>query len=469
MIKKILFVMLSAFVLAACTLHRQEAEPLRQSAPLFPDYADVLLPVNISAPTFALNDSANALESVQAVFSSGSETIIVGSDDTDGICISEADWHKLVAASHVITVTIQGEKNGKWVEYDAFKMNISPDSIDNTLVYRLIEPGYEVWNEMGIYQRSVENYDEEAIITNRQTDKGCMNCHSFCNYNPEQLMFHLRLNHAGTYMKNGKARLRKLVTPKSLVYPSWHQSGRFIAFSQNDTKQMFHTTDRNRIEVFDFSSDVMVYDLEADTLITTPLLMSKTKFETFPSWSADGRTLYFCSADSVKIPDDYDQVHYSLCSIGFDAEKKQFADSVHVIYDARQTQKSVSFPRCSPDGRHLVFTLSDYGNFSIWHKEARLMMIPANVTTALEMVSILPDFRASYHSWSSNSRWMVMASRQDDGLYTRPYIVHIDADGKVSKPFLLPQSDAAYYLRTMKSYNIPEFTRGKVNVTLDGI
>ena len=440
MIKKLLFVMLSVFVLAACTLHRQEAEPLHQTAPLFPDYADVLLPVNISAPTFALNDSANALESVQAVFSSGSETIIVGS-----------------------------EKNGKWVEYDAFKMNISPDSIDNTLVYRLIEPGYEVWNEMGIYQRSVENYDEDAIITNRQTDKGCMNCHSFCNYNPEQLMFHLRLNHAGTYMKNGKAQLRKLVTPKSLVYPSWHQSGRFIAFSQNNTKQMFHTTDRNRIEVFDFSSDVVVYDLEADTLITTPLLMSKTKFETFPSWSADGKTLYFCSADSVKIPDDYDQVHYSLCSIGFDAEKKQFADSVQVIYDARQTQKSVSFPRCSPDGHHLVFTLSDYGNFSIWHQEARLMMIPANATNAAEMVSILPDFRASYHSWSSNSRWMVMASRQDDGLYTRPYIVHIDADGKVSKPFLLPQSDAAYYFRTMKSYNIPEFTHGKVYVTLDGI
>lgn len=469
MIKKLLFVMLSVFVLAACTLHRQEAEPLHQTAPLFPDYADVLLPVNISAPTFALNDSANSLESVQAVFSSGSETVIVGNDDTDGICISEADWHKLVAASHEIIVTIQGEKNGKWVEYDAFKMNISPDSIDNTLVYRLIEPGYEVWNEMGIYQRSVENYDEDAIITNRQTDKGCMNCHSFCNYNPEQLMFHLRLNHAGTYMKNGKAQLRKLVTPKSLVYPSWHQSGRFIAFSQNNTKQMFHTTDRNRIEVFDFSSDVVVYDLEADTLITTPLLMSKTKFETFPSWSADGKTLYFCSADSVKIPDDYDQVHYSLCSIGFDAEKKQFADSVQVIYDARQTQKSVSFPRCSPDGHHLVFTLSDYGNFSIWHQEARLMMIPANATNAAEMVSILPDFRASYHSWSSNSRWMVMASRQDDGLYTRPYIVHIDADGKVSKPFLLPQSDAAYYLRTMKSYNIPEFTHGKVYVTLDGI
>ena len=88
-----------------------------------------------------------------------------------------------------------------------------------------------------------------------------MNCHSFCNYNPEQVMIHLRKNYPGTYVGSPGATLRKLVSPKSLVYPSWHPGGRFIAFSQNDTKQMFHTTDRNRIEVFDFSSDIVVYDL----------------------------------------------------------------------------------------------------------------------------------------------------------------------------------------------------------------
>lgn len=424
------------------------------------------MPRNMAPPTFALKDSSENLESVQAVFVSGDETAVVGSDEEDGICISADNWKRLVAASHRITVSIQGKKNGKWVEYNPFEMKISQDSIDNTLVYRLIEPGYEVWNEMGIYQRNLENYDEEALITNAQTDKGCMNCHSFCQYNPNKMMFHLRLNYGGTYVKNGGESFRKLDSPTSLVYPSWHPSSRFIAFSQNNTKQMFHTTDRNRIEVFDFSSDIVLYDLEADTLITSPLLSSKKQFETFPSWSADGKTLYFCSADSVKIPDDYDKVHYSLCSISFDAEKKHFGDSVRVLYDARKSEKSVSFPRCSPDGNVLVFTLSDYGNFSIWHKEARLMLLPLSGDSQNQVVPMLPHLRASYHSWSKNSRWMVIASRQDDGLYTRPYIVYIDADGKVSKPFLLPQSDASYYQRKMKSYNIPEFVDGKVKVDL---
>ena len=462
--KKYIFYFLATLCITACTLSKQEAEQLGKAATIFPDYTGTLLPVNLSPPTFALTDSTEALNDLQAVFSSGEKTVVVANDGEDGFCISESDWKNLKEQSQTISVTLQGKKNGKWVEYEPFNIFISTDSIDNTLVYRLIEPGYEVWNEMGIFQRDIENYDEEAIITNHQTDGGCMNCHSFCNYDPETLMFHLRLNYAGTYVKKVSPELRKLVTPKSLVYPSWHQSGRFIAFSQNKTKQMFHTTDRNRIEVFDISSDVVVYDLETDSLIRTPLLMSKEKFETFPSWSADGKTLFFCCADSVEIPADYNKVHYSLCSISFDPEKKTFGDSVTVLFDGEKAKKSVSFPRCSPNGKYIVYTLSDYGNFSIWHRESRLMMLSLEGNSTAEPISMLPDFRASYHSWSSNSRWMVMASRQDDGLYTRPYIVHISTDGKVSKPFALPQSDARYYLRKMKSYNLPEFVKGKVKI-----
>lgn len=461
--KKYIYNFFAMLCLIACTPSIQEAEQLGKAAMIFPDYSGTLLPVNLSPPTFALTDSTESLDDLQAVFSSRGKSIVVDNDEEDGFCLSESDWKMLKELSNTISVTIQGKKEGKWVEYKPFDIYISPDSIDNTLVYRLIEPGYEVWNEMGIYQRDVENYDEEAIITNRQTDGGCMNCHSFCNYNPEQVMVHLRKNCAGTYVRITGEALRKLVSPKSLVYPSWHPGGKFIAFSRNDTKQMFHTTDRNRIEVFDFSSDIVVYDLETDSLIRCPSLMSKMKFETFPSWSPDGKTLYFCSADSVDIPSDYDKVHYSLCSISFDAERKHFGDTVTVIYDADLNRKSVSFPRCSPDARHLVFTLSDYGNFSIWHKEARLMMLPIEGILSVKPISILPDFRASYHSWSSNSHWMVMASRQDDGLYTRPYIVHIDSEGNVSKPFLLPQSDASHYMRIMKSYNLPEFVNGKVS------
>ena len=37
--------------------------------------------------------------------------------------------------------------------------------------------------------------------------------------------------------------------------------------------------------------------------------------------------------------------------------------------------KSASFPRISPDGKFLVFTLADYGTFPIWHHEADLYML----------------------------------------------------------------------------------------------
>ena len=84
----------------------------------------------------------------------------------------------------------------------------------------------------------------------------------------------------------------------------------------------FHQNDRNRIEVFDFSSDVVVYDLERDAVLTDSLLMKQTAFETFPAFSPDGKKLYFCSAEAKTLPYEFDQVKYSLCSIDFDAESE---------------------------------------------------------------------------------------------------------------------------------------------------
>ena len=71
----------------------------------------------------------------------------------------------------------------------------------------------------------------------------------------------------------------------------------------------------------------------------------------------------------------------------------------------------------------------------------------------------------SYHSWSSNSRFMVFSSRRIDGLYTRLYMTYIDENGLEHKPFLLPQrSPKSFYESLMFSYNIPEFVKGKVRV-----
>ena len=66
--KKHIFYFFATFCLIACTLSKQEAERLGKAAIIFPDYSGTLLPVNLSPPTFALTDSAESLEKLQAVF-----------------------------------------------------------------------------------------------------------------------------------------------------------------------------------------------------------------------------------------------------------------------------------------------------------------------------------------------------------------------------------------------------------------
>ena len=71
----------------------------------------------------------------------------------------------------------------------------------------------------------------------------------------------------------------------------------------------------------------------------------------------------------------------------------------------------------------------------------------------------------SYHSWSSNGRWLIISSRRYDGNFTRPFIAHVDKDGKGTKPFELPSAYPDYHRQFMRSYNIPEFMRGPVTIT----
>jgi len=454
------------FLLTACSVKEQQAGRLALPAPIWPDYADVTLPNNLAPIRFAIADSCG-LSHLQAIFETDSEKQIVKANNGE-IAISTKHWKKLLSQASEIRVRIQGQKEGKWIEYNPFVLHISSDAVDPYIAYRLIEPGYEVWGEMGIYQRCLENYDEKAILTNKLTDGGCMNCHTFNQRNPKQMLMHLRQTCSGTYVAKDGA-IEKLNTKTSetispLVYPYWHPEGRYIAFSTNETKQVFHSSHPNRIEVYDRRSDVVVYDTEQHEIFSCPELKSSKAFETFPTFSADGTRLYFCTADSVNMSTSYDSVYYSLCSIVFDAKTGSFGTEVDTLYNARLEGGSVSFPRISPDGRWLMYTQHSFGNFSIWHKEADLWMIDLSSEDKARrcLTEINSDDVESYHSWSSNGRWVIFSSRRIDGLYTRLYLSHLNDDGKFSKPVLLPQEDIHYYDRLMKSYNIPEFVQEEV-------
>ena len=452
--------------LTACQSRIEVAHTLSCPPPLCPDYTEITLPPNIAPLHFCLPDSCRATE-LQAHFTAGAEEWEATGNHGE-VSLPAKKWRRLLQGASTVTVRLLARIDDEWTAYAPFSLHVATEQVDSHLAYRLIEPGYETWNEMGIYQRCLENYEEKAILTNRQTGYGCMNCHSFCKQDPNQMLFHLRLDYGGTYLiDHGNIEKLNTKTPQTLsalVYPSWHPSGRYVAFSVNSTKQMFHTTDRNRIEVMDFASDVVVYDVEQHTILKSSLLSTPEAFETFPTFSPDGRTLYFCSADSVSMPGNYDRVHYSLCSIGFDPDSRSFANRIDTLYNVRREGGSVSFPRVSPDGRFLMFTRSHYGNFSIWHREADLYLADLTDGSIRPLDSLNSHEVESYHSWSSNGRWVVFSSRRMDGLYTRPYIAYIDEEGNTGKPFVLPQERSDYYTMLMKSYNIPEFITGPVTV-----
>ena len=456
-----------AWILVSCSREVSISGYVDEPSPLVENYADIIVPPNIAPLNFFV-DAEDGQEALVLTCDGKTLSAVSGK----GAVIPELDeWKTWTEAARGKQVRVEHCKleDGKWISYQAFTFRFAEETIDPYLVYRLIPPGYALWNEMGIYQRNLENFEETAVLENTQTGRNCMNCHSFCAQNPEKMMFHLRAKYAGTVLVDGDG-MKKLETKteqtiSALVYPYWHPGGKYIAFSVNDTKQLFHTNHINRIEVMDLASDIVVYDVERNEIITTSAIFDKDNFETFPSFSADGKTLYFCSARKQAVPDSIGALKYHLCAIGFDEQTRTFGMRIDTIFHAQKEDKSVSFPRVSPDGRFLMVTLSNHATFPIWHQEADLCMLDLQDGNRAVRLDVLNSGSVeSYHSWSSNSRWVVFSSRRMDGLYTRPYIAYIADDGSVGKPFVLPQERGDFYQECMNSFNIPELVRGKVDV-----
>lgn len=435
---------------------------------IYPDYTFVTVPENIAALNFTFKNQSFELIDVVIEGKAG-KTIHVQGDEY--IQLPDDEWKQILSYNKgcALNVTVALKQEGKWNLYRSFKIYVSKYSMDERLVYRLIAPGYEVYSKMGIYQRDLTSFNQTPIVENTLIPGTCVNCHSFNQNNPKMMSLHVRGAQSGTMiMRNGQMNVLNTKTDSTMspcVYPYWHPSGRYIAYSVNQTKQAFHEVCHERVEVFDAASDVMVLDLNNNKLISCHQLKT-ANLETFPVFSPDGKSLYFCAAKKRDIQTGYKEIKYSLCKIDFDASSGTFGNQVDTLVSASVTKKSISFPRPSFDGKYIMFTMSDYGNFSIWHKEADLFLYDVKKHTYRAINEVNSKNTESFHDWSSNSHWFVFSSRRGDGLYTRPYFSSIDENGVATKPFLLPQKDPRVYDHQLTSFNIPEFTTSEVEVNL---
>ena len=477
-------------LLTACQSHPDipsSSKETKNLPAIYPDYCNVTVPCNIAPLNFML--PASEFEECVARF-----TMPDGKQQTYGsgvkVQIPEDEWHDMLEASKgkSMKVEVWGKKDGNWLAYSPFEIRVAEEPIDDYVSYRLIDPTYVAWSYMEIAQRNVTNFEESQIFNNEITSNDrkigqCINCHSYQNYKTDNMIFHVRLSNSGTVIVNdgkvSRKNLKRDYTISSGVYPSWHPTAKLIAFSTNMTRQAFHTSNPNKLEVYDLASDLILYDVTTDSV--SVVSDDPDLLEVYPTWSPDGKYLYYCK--SVPLPEEmrdkdirttYKKVQYNMYRRSFDLATHKFGEE-ELVYDAASKDRSVTLPRISPDGRYILFAEGQYGCFHIRHSDGDIVCLPlegktlplVKDSTAIDLTGLNSDgFADSYPTWSSNGRWIMCSSRRGDGNFSRLYFSYFK-NGKVEKAFLLPQEDPEHNSFRLKCYNRPEFMVEPVKISVD--
>ena len=484
--KHTLLLILSLVLLAACGPKQYDlpstSTPEARQAVLYPDYTDIVIPPNIAPLNFQLKEEG-ALEVVAHFQGTRGGKLVAGGEKDLKVRIDSTQWRSLLQQNRGkdIQVTLYARRGDTWHRFLPHTLHVAQEEIDPYLSYRLIEPGYELYRQLGLYQRNLTNWEVHTIYENNRTfsdgDNHCVNCHNYQNYNAETMLFHVRANHAGTIVvRNGKAEKIQIKGDSILtngVYPAWHPTRNLVAFSTNKTGQAFHMQHPEKIEVLDEASDLLLYDMDKNEVRL--ILNAPHELETFPTWSPDGNWLYYCVAQEpqnenfpdslrmMKMLQHYDSLHYDIRRLPYDPQTGRFGPSESVVA-CSERHRSATFPRISPDGRYLLYAEGDYGQFHIWHKSSDLYVKDLQTQELRPLNQANSTDVDSYHTWSSNGRWIVFSTRRMDGNYTRPFIAYFDPQGRDHKAFCLPQEDPEHNILLLKSYNVPELTRNAVRI-----
>ncbi len=458
--------LLLGMTLASCTSKVKDARHIKRTPPIYPDYIGVTIPARIAPLSFNFEDETIKTMDVVIRGSKGGQMHSRGSFADFDI----KKWHALTERNKGgrLTVTVTVKRGKEWLQYEDFDIFVSPYTLDDYgVTYRRIAPGYEAGGNIGIYQRDIHTYRESPILTEYSTPAHCMNCHTANRTDPRQFSIQLRGEHGATILQiDGKQKYYDTKTDSTRAacsYTYWHPSGNYIAYATNAVYQAFFVGKYKPKEVYHTFSNIVLLDTRSDELVLEPKLQTED-LEIFPAFSADGKTLFYSSSKPCNMPAEYLKVKCSLCAIPFDEETGTFGSEVDTLLNGPKDDRSYILARPSYDGRWLMYTRCSRSNFAVEQRDADLWLMDLRTREVKELTVLNSAFSDGWHNWSSDSHWVVFASKRGDGTYGQLYFASIDDKGNATKPFLLPQRNPRkYYRATFDAYNAPDFTKTPVD------
>ena len=451
-------------VLGACQARwPEEAQTVSRRPILYPDYSETVVAPNIAPLNFVIKESGAKFLARAA----GEKGGVVQASSSDGRIRWPVDaWKQLLAqnrgAALSVTITAQ-EKDGAYRRFEAVPFDVAQEDLDHYVVYRLIPPLDHYYLNMGIYQRDLEGFSERPVIENQNVSigrNGCVNCHSFRRNRPDRMSLQVRAREYGRPMVVIKDGVPQTVDTSAsgfskspAAYQDWHPDGRHIAYTVNTVMPLEHTIGEHR-DAWDEDSDLAVYDTDANQVSTTHDIADPDRRENWPSWSADGRTLYFVSAPQLPWT-QLQEVKYDLMRIPYDPATGTWGKR-EVVLSAAESGKSAAQPKESPDGRWLLFLLTHHGNFPTYQAICDMFVIDLKSGERKPLTALNRSWSGSWPTWSSNGRWIAFSSKREGGTLARIYFSYFGRDGQAHKPFVLPQEDPSFYESCTFTFNLPE-------------
>ena len=335
---------------------------------------------------------------------------------------------------------------------------------DNYVVYRLVGVPFDIQRAPDTFIRDIRSFQESPFLLARE--KYCFNCHTFssktltggkvayqCRYlGPEQ--FDLRTYFAIYDLEAGEGwRVKLPFDVQMTTFVAWSPDGTKLVISANQYIIAAQPITLETQMAGENTSDLAIYDLVRQATWLLPGADRPDRLEIHPQWTPDGSSIVFCTAAPGRHPA---LLPFDLAVIPYNEGK---GGEPVLIPGASDNGRSNYYPRFSPDGRWFSFCQCDGGD--LIRPSSDIFLLPADLTgQPHHLESNVPFAADSWHSWSSNSRWLLFASKREDGIYARLYFTEIDDGGHASPAVRLPTRHDQ-----LKSFNIPEFAATEPSVS----